>query len=99
MDGPPQRPDDSGIFTAVLRNASGSTKSSTNLNVVAESAAEGTEYVVSSAASSQTTRRHERTRQCFGLKIRLRILDIKLGSFPQCTFSSDFDCIQTAYTI
>lgn len=42
--------DDSGIFTALLQNACGSTKSSTNLNVVAE-----TEYVVSAASQTSTT--------------------------------------------
>ena len=60
--------DDSGIFTALLQNACGSTKSSTNLNVVAAEA----EYVASSSAASQTTKttkssRHERPRQYLSL--------------------------------
>ena len=47
------RPDDSGVFTALLRNDCGSTKSSTNLNVVAEDM----EYVVnSSTLATQKTK-------------------------------------------
>ena len=79
MDGLPQRPDDSGIFTAVLKNASGSTKSSTNLNVVAEKKGEGETEYVASAASSQTTRRHERHPAMFRLKIQYCILHIHHG--------------------
>ena len=54
------RPDDSGVFTALLRNDCGSTKSSTNLNVVAEKDAQ--EYVVnsSSSASQKTNNRDAR---------------------------------------
>ena len=44
--------DDSGIFTALLQNACGSTKSSTNLNVISEN---NSEYAVSSEASQKTT--------------------------------------------
>ena len=44
------RPDDSGIFTCLLENLGGATKSSTNLNVVEE----GQEYVLS--ASTKTSR-------------------------------------------
>ena len=52
------RPDDSGVFTALLRNDCGSTKSSTNLNVVK---AEDVEYVVNSSSSaSQKTNRDAR---------------------------------------
>ena len=53
------RPDDSGVFTALLRNDCGSTKSSTNLNVVK---AEDVEYVVnsSSSASQRTNNRDAR---------------------------------------
>ncbi len=46
------KPDDSGIFTVLLENLSGSTKSSTNLSVIAESQVQ--DYVVS---SKQTTKR------------------------------------------
>ena len=73
------RPDDSGVFTALLRNDCGSTKSSTNLNVVK---AEDVECVnnSSSSASQRTNNRDARASTMSILGYLTRFLVTHLGN-------------------
>jgi hypothetical protein len=64
------KPDDSGIFTVLLENLGGSTKSSTNLSVIEESAVK--DYVVSSTTSTRKMTKEMEVAE--GDTIRFRIV-------------------------
>jgi hypothetical protein len=75
-------PDDTGIFTCIVENIAGASKSSTNLNVVEE----GQEYVLQ--ASTRTTRRLQEMTVSAGDNIRFDI-QFTAGDKSQLEFFHD----------